>query len=123
MHVVFSGLTQAKPESIVDVKSPQSAPTEPDASPTVAAVQRDLAAIRKRYKRLADSGRAASALALAREMDSESSATSNSMCARALNETLAELEALAPPEAQKDGLDDLSTRRAKRLERSAAAKG
>lgn len=60
---------------------------------------------------------AASALALARELDKDSnSATSKSNCAKALNETLDKLRALAPPRDEEDRLDDLSARRAQRLE-------
>jgi hypothetical protein len=60
---------------------------------TVAAgVKRDLAEIAKRDKRLSESGLAATALALAADIDNpKNSATSRSMCARALNEALADL--------------------------------
>jgi hypothetical protein len=68
---------------------------------------------------LARSTLAASALALARELDDpDNSATSKSMCARALNDTLDRLVELAPDEDEKDALDDLAARRAAR--RSAA---
>lgn len=88
----------------------------------VAAVERDLAEIRKRDERLADSGLAASALSLAAEMDdATNSATSKSMCARALHDALDSLRALAPPAEEKDRLDDIAEQRAKRRARSAAA--
>lgn len=80
----------------------------------VAAVERDLEDIAERDPRLAEGTLALSALALAREMDSESSATSKSMCAKALLETMATLRELSPPEAKKDGIDDLSRRREER---------
>lgn len=87
------------------------------------ATQADLDEIAKRDPSLARSGLAASALALAREMDDDNSATSKSMCARALREALDRLRELAPAERKKDRLDELSTRREARLARSATAKG
>ena len=79
-----------------------------------AAVERDLAQF---PPELAGSALAASALALAREIDQAgNSATSKSMCARALTETLEKLRALAPAEKEADKLDDLARRRASRLE-------
>jgi hypothetical protein len=51
-------------------------------------------------------------------MDAKNSATSKSMCARALSETLEKLEALAPPEQLPDELDDLARRRAERRKES-----
>jgi hypothetical protein len=84
------------------------------------AVQRDIEAIRRRDADLADSALAASALALACEIDAEgNSATSKSMCARELRDTLDRLRELAPKTKTKDRVDDLSDRRAKR--RGAAA--
>lgn len=83
-----------------------------------AAVKRDLEALAKRDAKLAQSGLAATALALARELDDDNSATSKSMCARALSETLVLLNELAPPEQVLDGIDDLEKARSKR--RSAA---
>lgn len=81
----------------------------------VDAVKRDLAELAKRDKQLAECGHAATALALARELDSpRNSATSKSMCARALSETLDRLRELAPPKRTKDGIDDLATKRASR---------
>lgn len=88
-----------------------------------AAVQADLDEIGQRDPALARSGLAASALSLAREMDDKNSATSKSMCARALREALDRLRELAPAERKKDKVDELSTRRKARLARSAAAKG
>lgn len=87
----------------------------------VSAVEADLRELGKRDPKLARSAQAAAALALARELDDENSATSKSMCAKALNETMDRLRELAPPERKKDGIDELSARRTKRLERSAAA--
>jgi hypothetical protein len=57
---------------------------------------------------LAESSLAATALALAFELDHPgNSATSKSMCARALNETMAKIRELAPPADEQDGVDEL----------------
>jgi len=80
----------------------------------LAAVKRDLADIAKRDPRLAKSGLAASALALAIQLDAANSATSKSMCAKALNDTLDRLRELAPPAKEADSLDELQARRAAR---------
>jgi hypothetical protein len=83
-----------------------------------AAVERDL----KGMGAVADSALAATARALARELDDPgNSATSKSMCARALAETLDRLLALAPPKKEADKLDELNARRAKRRGAAAAA--
>jgi hypothetical protein len=80
-------------------------------------VKRDLAAIAKRSPSLATSALAMSAFVLADQLDNgRTSATSKSMCAKALLEIVNRLIALSPPEEKRDGLDDLATRRAKRLE-------
>jgi hypothetical protein len=87
-----------------------------------AAVERDLAEIRKRDSELADSALAASALTLARELDNpRNSATSKSMCARALHDALDRLRSLAPAKPEIDELDDLTKRRAARLDSRSAA--
>lgn len=80
----------------------------------VAAVKRDIDALAKRDPKLATSGLAALALSLAKEMDAKNSATSKSMCARALAETLASLEELAPAAPMKDAVDEIAARRDKR---------
>lgn len=85
------------------------------------AVRRDLGEIAKRDKGLAESSLAMSALRLAELMDdAENSATSRSMCGRELRDTLGRLRELAPKEETKDGLDDLSARRAARRGSAAA---
>ena len=82
----------------------------------VAAVERDLALIRKLSPELADSALAASALAMAREIDTpHNSATSKSMCAKALLDALALIRDLSPPTEEGDTLDELASRRALRL--------
>jgi hypothetical protein len=83
---------------------------------TVAAsVRRDLAEIAETDPALARSGLAASALRLAKEMDSNSSATSKSMCAQALQKALDRLRELAPPERKTDRVDEINARRERRL--------
>lgn len=71
---------------------------------------------------LATSALAASALALAREIDNAgNSATSKSMCARELREHMEQLRSLIPTDQEADELDDLARRREARRARSAAA--
>jgi hypothetical protein len=77
----------------------------------VAAVKRDLEPMGD----LKLSALAASALALAAEMDDENSATSKSMCAKELRETMDRLRSLAPPREENDGVDDLTAQRKKRI--------
>lgn len=94
----------------------------PRKGPVVKALERDLAEIRKRAPDLAASALAASALALAKELDKPgNSATSKSMCARSLLDTLERLRELVPPDEEKDKLDDISARREARRARSATA--
>ncbi len=88
----------------------------------VAATKRDLKDIAKRDPALAKSSLAAAALVLAGALDSpKNSATSKSMCARALIDTLDRIRDLAPPRMEDDQLDDLSSRRAARISRAAGA--
>ena len=90
-------------------------------SSVVAAVQRDLATIRRSSPELAASGLAMLALALAQEIDGENSATSKSMCAGQLRDTLDRLRELMPTEQEADELDELAARRdTKRVGGSAA---
>lgn len=77
-----------------------------------AATQRDIDKLAERDSSIATCGLAALALALAREMDEDNSATSKSMCARALAETLDRLQAMAPAEEAADFIDELNARRA-----------
>lgn len=79
-----------------------------------AAVRRDIDEIASRDAWLAQSGLAASALALARELDNPNSATSKSMCGRTLLETLDRLRELSPPAKKHDRIDELAGRRAAR---------
>ena len=89
----------------------------------VGGVELNLADLASRSSSLAVSALAQSALELARQMDDPgNSATSKSMCAKALMETLERLYSMAPPKMEQDGVDDLSDRRAARLEGRSAAK-
>ena len=82
----------------------------------VDAVQGELA---KLPGALAESGVAALALALAETVDDpETRPTAKAMCARELREVLNQLRTLAPPKAEKNKIDELTTRRAHRRERT-----
>jgi hypothetical protein len=103
-------------------KTTRAATTRRPSLTVRAAVQNDLDDLAKRAPDLATSALAASALALAREIDKpKNSATSKSMCAKALLDVLETLRDLAPPEEEADQLDDLSSRRAARLAAGSAA--
>jgi hypothetical protein len=81
----------------------------------VDAVEADLRRIAERDPELVRSGLAATAFALARDLDNpKNSATSKSMCAKALSDVLDRLLELAPEAPKKDKIDDLSARRAAR---------
>lgn len=81
----------------------------------VDAVERDVEALRRRDPALADSTLAASALAMAYELANPyNSATSKSMCHKALQDAMRELRELAPPAEERDELDDLAARRVAR---------
>lgn len=98
--------TEPSDPNPVEVPSPES--PEPGVE---AAVLRDLAAIRAVAPELASSTLAASALALAREIDAVgNSATSKSMCAKALLDTLDRLRELMPADEEPDALDAIAAR-------------
>jgi hypothetical protein len=78
------------------------------------AVEKDLSAM---PANLSESGLALSAVELARQLDSDSSATSKSMCARALHAALDRLRELAPPAREADAVDEITARRERRLGR------
>ena len=82
---------------------------------TVEAVEADLADLAKRDRKLAGSGLAASALVLAAGLDSGASLGQKAVAAKELQTILSTLRELCPPEKQKDRVDDLRDRRAKRL--------
>ena len=95
-----------------------AAATSRESGEVAQAVERDLA---KLPEDLATSGLAALCLALAREIDNPNSATSKSMCARALLDAQIILRELTPTEEEQDDLDDLAARRSARLSRGATA--
>jgi hypothetical protein len=79
----------------------------------VDAVEHDLAVLAEREPSLPKTALAASALELARQLDDpDNSATSKSMCSRALTEAMDRLEDMAPPKREGDRLDKLRDRRA-----------
>ena len=80
------------------------------------AVEKDLAALRERDASLADSALAATAKVLAQELDSaRNSATSKSMCARALHDVMDRLRELTPAAKEADRVDEIAHRRARRV--------
>ncbi len=82
----------------------------------VDAVERDVEIIRQTDPELADSALAAAALAMAYELENPyNSATSKSMCERALLETLDRLRERLPEREGSDALDELASRRAARV--------
>lgn len=86
---------------------PTSCPDE-----VVGAVRGDLA---KMPDEIAASGMAMVALALARELqDPFNSATSKALCAARVTEILGELQRLAPPKQEADGIDRIAAQRKKR---------
>lgn len=88
----------------------------------VDAVERDIVDMAERDETLANSGLAATALAMAYELENPfNSATSKSMCARALLEISDRLRELLPPEAEGDAVDDLAARRTERAKGIAAS--
>lgn len=85
-----------------------------------AAIEKDLAEIRKHDPDLADSGLAASALALAQGMDEGPSLAMRSMAAKELRDTMSVLRELAPKQKREDSIDRLAKQREKRRRSSAA---
>lgn len=62
----------------------------------------------------------AAALRLAEQLDGEHSATSKSMCAKALVETMEHLREIAPVEDAGDAVDELTSRRDRRQAKAAS---
>ena len=89
----------------------------------VEAVERELERIKGLDERLSESPLAMMAVELARQLDGENSATSKSLCVKALKECLDALEARAPAERAKDGIDELKSRREEKPARRARAQG
>lgn len=74
------------------------------------AVERDLGRLDERKPGLSESSLAAQARALALALDNPRAAMAVSANSRELREIMAALEALAPPEAANDDVDDLKER-------------
>ena len=107
--------------SISQSDQPSRTGGPPDLTVT-SAVARDLAQMAARDPLLARSSLAMAALALAREMDDpDNSATSKSMCARALLDTMDRLAELCPPLRKGNAVDLLTAQREERLARESAA--
>lgn len=100
-------------EMATELFGPIQSAMRPD---SIAAVERDIAAIRELDPALADSSLAATALQMAYEMANPfNSATSKSMCARALLETMEQIRSLVPDgDEEGDELDELMERRNQR---------
>jgi hypothetical protein len=64
---------------------------------------------------------AATAVALAHEMDEDNSATSKSMCAKALIDAVDRIRELAPPKKESNPVDELRARRTARRARASAS--
>jgi len=90
---------------------------------TEEALERELAELSKRSDTdLAASTLAATARVLARELDSsKNSATSKSMCAKAMYDALDRLYELAPDTQEADGVDEISRKRQERISGRTAA--
>jgi hypothetical protein len=93
----------AKPDAAVE------APGAEPGSPLVESVRRRVA-----EAGAADLPAAALAVAMAREVDGDSSLTSRTMAARILIEALALVDAAAPAAVEADPLDEIAERRAAR---------
>jgi len=90
-------------------------------STVIDATEAELATLAKRNPEIEGSALAASAVALAYEIQNPyNSATSKSMCARELRETMAKLRELAPEAEREDGIDELGNRREARRRRAAS---
>lgn len=91
-------------------------------SNVIDAVERDLAEIAETDERLAESALAATASALAYELEHPyNSATAKSMCAGRLIEAMERLRELAPPRKEKDRVDEIAEHRAARRARAGIA--
>ena len=92
-------------------------------SVVIGAMLSELEDLASRDKRLAGSALAATALAMAYEVEHPyNSATSKSMCAAKLMEAIRELRELCPPEVKRDRIDEVNERRERRR-RAASAGG
>jgi hypothetical protein len=102
-------------------KAPARTAVASRARTVVQSTRADLERLRERAPELADGALAASALVLARQLDDpRTSATSKSMCAKALREVIDRLFELAPPAREEDQLDRLRAQREQRRRRAAS---
>lgn len=86
------------------------------------AIETEIESWRRIAPKVADSTYAATAIALAYEVeDPYNSATSKAYCAKELRETMTLLRSILPAEQRKDGIDDLESRRADRLAKQRTA--
>lgn len=82
----------------------------------VEAMRAEVKLLRKRDARLADGPEVAGLLQLAAGLDDPgSSLTSRAAALKELRETMSLLRALAPADERKDGIDELTRRRERRL--------
>jgi hypothetical protein len=111
-----------QPRSAFKAQAKEALVTEPVS--VVKALEKDLKEIRRRAPDLADSILVATLYEMARQLDSpKNSATSKSMCAKALLDGLDRLHAQLPVAEEQDAVDDLAARRARRLAGGAGAEG
>jgi hypothetical protein len=112
--------TAAKPKTAAKKPGAKTTTRKPAAGAVLLGVNRELAALKKLDKDLAIGALAATAKALAREIDDpDNSPTSKATCARALADTLTALRDMAPKNRAQDGVDELRDRRAARRAGSA----
>lgn len=106
---------------LIEMPAEEAAKLFPDgfgaAAPSrvIEATELELGRIRRRAEDLADSALAGSAVAMAREIEHPyNSATSKSMCAKELRETMGRLRELMPAVEERDEIDELRDRRVQR---------
>jgi hypothetical protein len=117
----FNSRALVEVSSEVAQKLIDDATIDPAPAFVIDAVLRDIASLAERDKELAGSGLAMSMLTMAYEMANPyNSATSKSMCAKALADAMRQLRELAPAKQGADAIDDISRAREARRERSAA---
>jgi hypothetical protein len=118
----FNSRALVEVSSEVAQKLIDDATIDPAPAFVIDAVLRDIASLKARDAELAGSGLAMSMLTMAYEMANPyNSATSKSMCAKALADAMKQLRELAPPAKEADAIDDLADRRAERLAGAPAA--
>jgi hypothetical protein len=110
----------AKPKAAPKKPASKASTGKPATGAVLLGVNREIAKLKKLDKDLATGALAATAQALARDIDSaDTSPTSKATCARALADTLTALRDMAPQARAQDGVDELRDRRAARRAGSA----